>query len=175
MGFWELGRFSNWSLGTCNSPWLAARGQSFNLEDISIEKGLFNVRGWGFSVLVILWNKTGQRKSRGAFYSNGPCGKLNPRTDIFSKSKRKTGSGTKGGPVWHRYKLEKAGAGWKWQLFSSSFPPSQLSFTSPAAERAAIHRGVWVFRYPECNISITSGHQNCRLPLHCVFLYRIRL
>lgn len=53
VGFLEEGRFFYWSSGTCDSPWSPTRGK-YSFEDISKEKGLFNVGGTGFPVLTIL-------------------------------------------------------------------------------------------------------------------------
>ena len=95
-------RFSNWSSGTCDSPSLATTGRVGGkcsiLRTFQKRKNCSMSGAVGFLFCPLCRTRQGRRDGGVLFYSNGPCGKLTLRTGIFSKFRRETGSGTKGGP-----------------------------------------------------------------------------
>ena len=115
VGFLEVGDFLTGLQVHVTVPrWLQRRGWGGKcsiLRTFQKRKNCSMSGAVGFLFCPLCRTRQDRRDGGVLFYSNGPCGKLTPRTGIFSKFRRETGSGTKGGPVWHRYKPEKAGAG----------------------------------------------------------------
>lgn len=131
------GRFSDWSSGARDCPSLPAGG-STQSRNTSKDQGLFNGKGRGFPCLPFCGTEEVRGPRELLFTAGVLMDKPTTRAGRFSKSRRETGSGTMGLFMQHRWKLEKSGARWCSQLFSSSLLPVQLDFTKSTRETIAV-------------------------------------